>query len=260
MAKKLSVIGVGILVLIVAGVVALYLSMNRVIRSAVVTYGPQATKSEIRLGGVHVSPFSGKVTLSNLVVGNPQGFKTPSAFELGAMRVSLDPMSLLSDKIAIHEIVITAPEITYELGPGGSNIVGLQKNVGQFTGAGAATAGTKSPQTQGGGKRVTIDRLRVENAKVRVSAAVLKGESVTVPLPNLDLKDIGKEKGGEGASLASVVEMVLKEVNRNAAKAVANIDLKELAEKAQKEAEKAKREAEGAVGGVGEKLKGLFGK
>ena len=37
--KKLAMIGGVILVLIVAGVVFLYLSLNRVIRSAVETYG-----------------------------------------------------------------------------------------------------------------------------------------------------------------------------------------------------------------------------
>lgn len=74
------------------------------------------------------------------------------------------------------------------------------------------------------------------------------------------MKDIGKEKGGQGASLATVVEKVLKEINRSAAKAVAKIDLKGLAEKARAEAEEVRKEAEGAVGGIGEKLKGLFGK
>ncbi len=257
--KKLAMIGGVILVLIVAGVVFLYLSLNRVIRSAVETYGPEVTKSEITLGGINVSPLSGEAQLSNLVVGNPPGFKTPSAFKLGAMRVSLEVGSVLSDTIAIREIIISAPEITYELGPGGSNIAVLQKNVQEFTGGGGKD-GSGSPEAAGGGKKVTIDRLLVENATLHVSAAILKGEAITLPLPNIEMKDIGKEKGGQGASLATVVEKVLKEINRSAAKAVAKIDLKGLAEKARKETEKVRKEAEGAVGGIGEKLKGLFGK
>ena len=58
-------IGVIVLVLIVGGLVFLYLSLNRVIRSAVETYGPQVTKSEVKLGSVNVSPFSGNASLSN---------------------------------------------------------------------------------------------------------------------------------------------------------------------------------------------------
>ena len=98
---------------------------------------------------------------------------------------------------------------------------------------------------------------------------VLLGNPVVIalPLPNIERKDIGKEKGGQGASLATVVEKVLKEINRSARKAMAKVDLKGLAEKAPKEtekvraeAEKVRKEAEGAVGGIGKKLKGLFGK
>jgi hypothetical protein len=227
------------------------MSLNRVIRSAVETYGPQATKSEITLGSVNVSPFSGNASLSNLVVGNPQGFKTPSAFKLGAMRMSLDVRSLLSDRVSIREIVITAPEVTYEPGPGGSNLAVLQKNVDAYTGGGGPAP---SPGAQKGGKAVTIDRLRIEKATLNVSAIPLKGEPLTLALPDIELKDIGK--GGQGASLAAVLERVLEEVNRQAAKAVANVDLKGLAEKAKKEAEG----AAGAAGGIGEKLKGIFGK
>jgi hypothetical protein len=244
-------IGVVILVLIVGGLVFLYLSLNRVIRSAVETYGPQVTKSDVKLGSVNVSPFSGNALLSNLIVGNPQGFKTPSAFTLGAMSVSLDVRSLLSDTVAIREIVISAPEITYELGPGGSNLTALQKNVEAYAGAGAKS-GSGTPQAQGGGKKVIIDRLRVEKSKLNVSVGVpLQAQTTTLELPDIEMKDIGKK--GEGASMADVVEKILEEVNRHAAKAVANADMKGLAEKARKE-------AEGSTGGVGGKLKGIFGK
>ncbi|MGE5850664.1 MAG: hypothetical protein ACM362_11090 [Candidatus Methylomirabilota bacterium] len=250
MGKKLSIIGLVVLVLIIGGVAILYLSLNRVIRSAVETYGPQATKSEVKLGSVNLSPFSGQASLSNLVVGNPKGFKTPSAFTLGGMRVALEVRSLLSDTVAIHEIVIRSPEITYELGPGGNNLAVLQKNVEAYSGGGTR-GGAQSPQAQGG-KKVIIDRLRVEQGKLHMSAVPLKGEPVTVALPDIELKNLGK--GGQGVSLATVVEKVLVEVNREAAKAVANVDLRGMADKAQKEAEGA------GAAGIGGKLKGIFGK
>lgn len=248
MGKKLAVIGIGVLVLIGVGI--LYFSLNRVIRSAIETYGPRATKSEVRLGGVSVSPFSGNASLSNLVVGNPQGFKTPSAFTMESMQVSLNVGSVMSDTVAIREIIISAPEITYELGPGGSNLAVLQKNVEAFSGGGAKE-GEQAPPAPQGGKKVTIDRLRVERAKLLVSAAPVQAEPVTLTLPDIELKNLGK--GNQGVSLAAATEQLLEEINRQAAKAVASVDIKGLAEKSRKE-------AEGAAGGVGEKLKGLLGK
>ncbi len=246
--RKLAMFGAVICVLIVAGVIALYFSLNSIIRSAVETYGPQATKSEVRLGGVNVSPLSGNAQLSDLFVGNPKGFKTPSAFKLGGIHVALEVSSLMSDKVVIYDIIITSPEITYELGPGGSNLKALQKNVEEFTGGGGGKdAGAGQPK--GDGKKVTIDRLRVQNAKLIVRA----GDQVTtVELSDIEIRDIGK--GGQGTPFALVVERVLREVNRRAGRAAANVDWKGEAEKA------LKKETEGSSGGIGEKLKGIFGK
>ncbi len=246
--RRLAMFGAVICVLIVAGVIALYFSLNSIIRSAVETYGPQATKSEVRLGGVNVSPLSGNAQLSDLFVGNPKGFKTPSAFKLGGIHVALEVSSLMSDKVVIYDIIITSPEITYELGPGGSNLKALQKNVEEFTGGGGGKdAGAGQPK--GDGKKVTIDRLRVQNAKLIVRA----GDQVTtVELSDIEIRDIGK--GGQGTPFALVVERVLREVNRRAGRAAANVDWKGEAEKA------LKKETEGSSGGIGEKLKGIFGK
>jgi hypothetical protein len=68
------------------------------------------------------------------------------------------------------------------------------------------------------------------------------------------MRDIGKK--GQGASMADVVEKILEEVNRHAAKAATNVDVKGLAEKARKEAEG----TAGTKGGGEKALKGVFGK
>jgi len=56
--------------------------------------------------------------------------------------------------------------------------------------------------------------------------------------------------------MADVVEKILEEVNRHAAKAATNVDVKGLAEKARKEAEG----TAGTKGGGEKALKGVFGK
>ncbi len=250
MGRKLAIVGGAILVLIVAVVVVIYMSLNSIIRSAVETYGPEVTKTEVKLGGVSVSPFGGTAQLSNLVVGNPKGYTTPSAFKLGALRMSLDVGSLRSHAVAIREIIVAAPEITYELGPGGNNLKVIQKNAQEFAGAGGKE--TKETPAKGTETKVTIDRLQVTNAKVNVSAPQLEGEPVILKLPDIEMKDVGKK--GKGASFALVLEEVLKEVNRHTATAVAGVDVKGLAEKARKQTE------EEAAGGAEKALKGIFGK
>jgi len=249
MGKKLAIVGGAILILIVAGVVVMYMSLNSLIRSAVETYGPEVTKTEVKLGGVNVSPFTGSASLSNLLIGNPKGYKAPSAFKLGALRMSVDVGSLRSDKVVIRDLVITAPEITYEPGPGGNNLTVIQKNATGYTGGGGKEA--KGAQAEGGGTKVVIDRLRVEKPKLNVNVPQLKGEPLVLELPDIEMKDIGKK--GDGASFSEVVELIMKDVNSKTATAVANVDWKGLAEKA------LKKEGEGAEG-IGKSIKGLFGK
>ena len=246
--KKLAIIGGALLVLIVVGVVVMFMSLNSIIRSAVETYGPEVTKTEVKLGGVNVSPFTGSASLSNLLIGNPEGYKAPSAFKLGALRMSVDVGSLRSDKVVIRDLVITAPEITYEPGPGGNNLKVIQKNAQAFSGGGEKAEGA---QAQGGETKVVIDRLRVEKAKLNVSAPQLQREALTLELPDIEMKDIGKK--GDGASFAEVVDLIMKDVNSKTAKAVANIDWKGLAEK---QLEKQAGDEEG----VGKAIKGIFSK
>jgi uncharacterized protein involved in outer membrane biogenesis len=247
--RRLAMIGGVLLVLIVAGVVVMYMSLNSIIRSAVETYGPEVTKTEVKLGGVNVSPFTGSARLSNLLIGNPKGYKAPSAFKLGALRMSVDVGSLRSDKVVIRDLVISAPEITYEPGPGGNNLKVIQQNAQAFTGGSGKKA--EGAQAKGGETKVVIDRLRVEKPKLHVSAPQLQSEALTLELPDIEMRDIGKK--GDGASFSEVVELIMKDVNSKTATAVANVDWKGLAEKA------LKKEGAGAEG-VGKALKGLFGK
>ena len=71
----------------------------------------------------------GKGAIRGFLVGNPAGFETPSAFKLGEVSVSLDIGLLSSDTFRIYEIVIAAPEVTYECKSDGSNLETLKRNV-----------------------------------------------------------------------------------------------------------------------------------
>jgi hypothetical protein len=52
---------------------------------------------------VELDLTSGKGALRGLVVGNPEGFKTPSAFQLGAISIKVDKDASSGEKIVITE-------------------------------------------------------------------------------------------------------------------------------------------------------------
>ena len=91
--KKVLLIGGGVAAVAIVGVIAVAVfvlsSLDGLIKEAIETHGSEITKVEVTLADVNIDLTSGKGTLSGFTVGNPAGFKTPSAFKLGAISITL---------------------------------------------------------------------------------------------------------------------------------------------------------------------------
>lgn len=270
--KRGLLIGGGVFVVVVAAVVIFtYSSIDSLIKAAVEEIGSEVTGTKVTLREVEISPSTGEGALRGFTLGNPPGFNTASAARLGEIRVRLDIGSITGDTIVIREILISAPEITYELGSGGSNIDAIRSNVAAFTGGGAKAApgGTETVAGEQGGRKLIIENLRIRGGKIKISATFLQGKTMTVPLPAIHLKDIGKDKGG--AAPGEVVEKIMAEISRSAGSAVSPLGVgkamdavKKGAEDMKKALERGARGATDAIGkgarDIGGAIKGLFGK
>ncbi len=200
-------------------------SLDSIIKAAVEKYGSEVTQVEVRLDKAKVSITSGEGSLRGLTVGNPKGFKTNRAFSLGEISIVLDVGTVTQNPIVIKEIVISAPEVTYELSSGGSNIDVIQRNVNAYTGTAKGKAKVKDPSNNPDkeGRKLIIQHLYVKKGKVNVSATMLKGKELSAALPDIHLKDIGKQKGG--ADPSEVVEKLVMAISQSAGKAVGTLDL-----------------------------------
>lgn len=248
--KKLLYIGGALLVIVAIGLYFLFASLNSIVKAAVEKVGSSATQAQVRLKEVDIQITSGKGAMRGLTVGNPSGFKTERAMSLGEISLQVDVGSVTKDTIVIKEIVIAAPEVTYELATGGSNIDALQRNVNAYAGGGGGKA--EKSESGGGGKKLVIENLYVRNGKVNVSATALGGKTMTTPLPDIHLTNIGKQSGG--ATAAQVTQQVLSAIGQSATKAATSLpDVGKLVGSA-------KESATGAAKGAGEGLKKLFGK
>jgi hypothetical protein len=220
--KRGLLIGGGIVVVIVVAVVGyIAMNINPIIKDSVETYGSEITKVAVKLNEVDISPWSGEGKLAGLTVGNPKGYQTDNAFSLGVVSIKLDTSSVTGDTVIIHEIVIAAPQVTYELGPGGSNIDVIRKNVDGFMGGGGKPSG--EAKSEDGGTKIIIENLIIRDGNISVSAALLQGKKLSVPLPGIHLKDIGKDQGG--ASPGEVVDLIMASVTEGATKAVGSLDI-----------------------------------
>lgn len=257
------------MVVVLTGLLIFFLifSMDSLITMAVEKFGSEALQAEVTLQKTDISARTGKGTLRGLKVGNPKGFETESAFELGEISVAVDVKTIPGDTVVIKEIVIGAPQITYEMGAGGSNLDALQRNASAATGGGGKGSDSKEPAAPGGkGKKMVIEKLVIQNGKINVSAVGLKGQKMTVDLPRVQLTNIGKDKGG--ATPAEVAKKLINAINAAAGGAVKGLDLGKIVGDVEGVAKGAKEALEkGATDMVGEKagelgnaMKGLLGK
>ena len=116
--KRLLIIVLVLIVLVLAGA---FLFLDSIVKRGVEKVGPAITKTDVKLGSAHISPFSGSGELKKFVVGNPEGYKSPSAISVGVAGVSIEPGSIMGDKVVIRYVRVETPEINFEGSPLGEN-------------------------------------------------------------------------------------------------------------------------------------------
>lgn len=250
---KIAIIGVA-LVIVIGVVVVLFL--GQIVKKGVETAGPMITKVDVKLDKASVS-LLGSAGLKGLFVGNPPGYKTDSAIKVGEVSVSLKPLSVLSDKIIVESVKVQSPEITIEGGLKDNNLTKIMDNVNAAAGGGGGAPTEKKPGQKAGGKKIQITDLTITGAKVHVNMLLSGGKTMTVPLPDIHLTNLGT--GSDGLTPAELTKKVMSELMSKVVPAVtegvANLG-KGVLDAGKGAGEDAKKGVEKVTGG----LKGLFKK
>ena len=162
-------------------------NMDSLMKTAIGDYGSAMTQAKVSVDAVKISPADGKGTITNLLIGNPAGFKTAYAIKVGQIDVDIDVASVARDVIVIRRIAINAPDVIYEKADAMTNFDAIQKNIASYLGP----ADSKKE-----GKKLIVEELTIRDAKAQASAAFMNGKTVNVSLPDITLKNLGKAKGG----------------------------------------------------------------
>jgi hypothetical protein len=209
---------IAVALLAVVAVFALILSLDRIVKTGVETVGPVLTKTTVKLDKAQFRLMAGRLNLEGLVVGNPEGFKTPSAFQVGQITLQVKPGSVFSDVVEIDELTLKSPEITYEhRGLTDSNIKTLLDTVTASSGKPAE----KTPTAQapaGTIKRFRVKLINIEGAKVNVSATLLGGGAASLSLPSLKLENIGTS--GDGVTAGELTKEILGKILKSVTEVV----------------------------------------
>ena len=188
---------------IAVGYVCFSIMLNSAVKKGLEVAGPRVAGVETRVGKFRLSPFTGRGVAIGLFVGNPAGFRAPSAIEVGRATISLKSASVFSDKIIVRSARLESPVITLEGKLGGNNLSQIVENITEAIGAGMESVNGKPARLQ-------VGELVIADARVKLGLTALGGKSVSVPLPEMRLEDLGI--GPEGITVGELARAVLIEI------------------------------------------------
>jgi hypothetical protein len=220
MKKILIRILIALVVLIIVAALAVHFFLDSAVKRGIETVGPKMTKVDIKLDSVTLSLLSGSGKIKGLVVGNPEGYKTPHAINVGTASIALQPGSLLSDKLVIKSINLDAPEITFEGGLGGNNLSKILANVNESTSGpgGTNVAGATPKEQKKASKKLEVDDFTITGAKLEANISELGGKTMTLPLPTIHLSNLGT--GPEGITVTELTKQVISAIEKQSVETV----------------------------------------
>ncbi|MCF6179226.1 MAG: AsmA family protein [Geopsychrobacter sp.] len=257
-----------LLITIGGGVYYLLSNLDGLVKSAIETYGSQATHTAVRVDAVKIGLKDGSGAILGLKVANPAGFSAAQAFSLGEISTQVDLKALSEDLVVIDHIRVIAPDIFFELNQAGqNNLEQLKKNLS----SGGTDSSTLSPntQTRESEMRLLIREILFTGGKIHASVVPL-GKKYELQLPTISLKNIG---GKNGATPSQITAQVVKALSDRALAEIKKQGIdqyrkklegkvnKRLNAEQQKLEQKLNDKVGKEVGGqVGDALKGLFNK
>ena len=179
---------------------ALWLALDLVLAAVVRREGSRVLGAPVTLSLALVRPLAGQAQLRSLTVAQPLGFGEGAALSLERLTVRMAPRAAWRDPLVIDEVLVQGAFVRVELRDKRTNLQALHAHA---LAALATPPGAKS-------QRVVIRRLRVLGARASAPAPVPGRPRVTVPVKDLELRDVGGERGVTGAQLADLIARLME--------------------------------------------------
>lgn len=186
---------VAILVIIIVGI--FYFFGNHLIKAGIETGGTKALKVGVSVGSVDLSLLGGSVAIKELVVENPKGYENKNLLELGSGEVKTKISALLGNPAVIQQIKLDNVNVVLEQ-------KGLSNNIQDVLNA-LPPAGEKSGE--GGGKKLKVDELVLNNITVKAKLLPIPGKSdtVTLHLTPITMHNLGGDNKFDTGELSKII-------------------------------------------------------
>lgn len=286
-----AVVGIVLLLLL-----TLPLWLGPVVQPTAGTLLPKLTGTTVRLGHLSLNPYTGRFELGDFVVGNPAGYDEPVAVAISNVVVDVAVATLPDKYVHIEEVVVEDLFLSYVKGGenGVENVLQIQYNIAggkekyeanaakseQAKAEAKAKADALAQEAEAreqarlskmtdeerdaylarleaeaaaeaaGEKCFSIDHLVIRNIRIKYGL-------LTLPLPSLELHNLGKD--GKGLTAAELYEAIWEAILKAAM--AAGDGIKKLGEAAGNMGKDAGKAVEAVGEGAGkavEAVKGLL--
>jgi hypothetical protein len=203
--KKIALAVGGLLGLAVA---ALWLSIDRLVGSAIEEGATRGLGVETSVGFVRLRLLGGELALTGLDIANPEGFDEPHFLTVSSARIAADLRSLRQPVIEIPRIEISGVEVALERDGQRTNFGAILDHV--------RSSGRSKPEPASPGaqpeKRLVVRLLRIEDVKAHVEWSEVATEETGLELvvPEIELKNLGEQGGG--LTTAELSNLIVKSV------------------------------------------------
>jgi len=177
MKKLLAVV---LLLAVIAGAGAWYFvtfHLDNMIRDEIVRVAERSLNTRVHVGSVRTDLRNGTLTIEDITVANPPGFRNPNAFTLRGIEAAVD-----YETREILRIVVESPEITIEERDDQINVATLLNA--------AETDSAPEPESDGGPPpQLVIHHFRMNSSRAAFESASLEHYS-DVGIDAVELRDV----------------------------------------------------------------------
>lgn len=212
--NKFNIIAGSIIVSLVLLFVVLMLSINSIVKSGIEDIGSEMTGTAVTVQSVSISPFSGKGTIKGFQVANPGDYDQEHAFSVEDFSISLKPLSVFTDEVIVHEIIITSPRIYVEQQLPSNNINTIMQNIRNVS-SGETTD-----------TRLVIEHFLMSNGTVELYSEVGGERSARVEISSVELHDLGR--GGGRQAVEEIILKIAEDISARALRGAAESGAEQL--------------------------------
>lgn len=196
--KKLFKILFSLALVIVLAVVASIVFIDQAAKAAVERGGTFALGVPTHLGSADVSLLRGRLGLESLQVANPPGFKNENFLALAKGELELDMKTLRKETLVVPHLLLEGIALDLARNDGGTNFGVVLDHLQRFE----SKKKPSEPAPKEEGKKVILREVVIRGTTVSldIGQSIAGFQSTTFTLPEIVLRDLGSESGGDTIS------------------------------------------------------------